>query len=421
MPRAEVTALGALLSAALLVRVALALVTPPFQNPDERAHLRYVEHLGVERALPVQPELDLEESLRFWPQYYQPPLAYGLFLPAWSLARAAGAGEVATLRLLRCQNALYGTLTVLVAWLLMARLTSPGDPRRLAAAAVVAFLPGFAANGAALNNDSLANLLAAALWLPLLAMRTSTAAAVGAGAVFGLAANAKLTVLPLAPLLLLVPWLERRDDPAGALHAALRAGLVAAAVLVPLAVRNALVYGHPLAIGAGSLSPGWLAAQLPAGKVAELMRAAPHEALLEFFGQFGIYTALRWAPVPAVWSALVLASLAGFALRRAAAPPPLDGRAASLLAPVALAALGLTYFSFSYYGGWQGRYLYTAVVPAAALLAEGGLRWARGDRARPTAWGVAAGLFALDLGLVVVLARFFARVPELRWHFAGWL
>jgi hypothetical protein len=406
--------------AAFAVRVALAFAVPPLQAADERAHLRFVEHLVSEGSLPVQPQLDVEEALRFWPQYYQPPLAYLLMVPAYALASHAGAGETSLVRVLRLQNAVYGALTVLVAFAVVALLTERGDPRRLLGAALVAFLPGFAASGAAVNNDALANLLAAALWLPLLSMHASRRAALVAGLLLGAASTTKLTVLPLAPLLLLVPWLARREAPGRVLRGAALAGAAALLVFLPVALRNTLVYGHPLAIGAGSISFAWLASVLPPEKVAAFARPDPARALLEFWGQFGIYQQLRWWPVPILGASLALTALVGWvqpglrALRDA-----LERRLPAFAAAIILSSVGLVVFSLSYYGGWQGRYLYTAIVPAAVLLAGGIDRLVPERRRVALAVGLALALLALDAGLVRALLLFFAETPPLRWGFAA--
>ena len=225
--------------------------------------------------------------------------------------------------------------------------------------------------------------------------------------------------LPLAPLLLLVPWAREAATLAAAWRPALRAGLAGAVALLvfrSVALRNTLVYGHPLAIGAGSISFEWLAGVLPAEQVAEFSRPDPLRAALEFWGQFGIYHQLRWWPVPLAGALLALAALAGWlrpgqrALRDA-----FERQLPALAAPLVLAGLALALFSLSYYGGWQGRYLYTGMVPAAALLA-GGL-----DRLPPARlrWVVlaalAAALLALDAGLVRALGLFFEQTPALRW------
>ena len=86
---------------------------------------------------------------------------------------------------------------------------------------------------------------------------------------------------------------------------------------------------------------------------------------------------------------------------------------------MALAAAGLAAFSLRYHAAWQGRYLYTAALPAAMLLAGG---WHRliPPRARPVfALLLAAGLLALDAMLVLRLHAFFAATPAARWPFSA--
>lgn len=421
---------AALVVAALALRLGLAWVTPPFQAPDEEAHFRYVAFLLERGALPVQPPRNIERDLDFWPQYYQPPLAYLLFAPLDAALRAAGVDEPGRVRGLRAQNALLGALTVWLAFQLACRLAPRGDPRRVAIPLVVALLPGFAATGASVNNDTLANALMVALWLPLVSVAQGVGergdrsrAAWATGLAFGAACLAKLTVLSQAPLLFLVPWLARRDDPAGALRFAVRAGAGAALVFGPWAIRNVLVYGDPLAIGVGSISFAWLSDQLPAEKLAELARPRPAHAFGIFVGKLGIFHNLRFAPLAWAWGALALLAAAGW-LRRPGreAPPARNGafpvalRVSFLAAPL-LAGVGLTWFSLRYYGGWQGRYLFTALLPVAALLAEGWQRLTDGRRAWAGLLAIALLLLALDVALVAAVQRFFDETPPLRWGF----
>ena len=88
---------------------------------------------------------------------------------------------------------------------------------------------------------------------------------------------------------------------------------------------------------------------------------------------------------------------------------------------VALAAAGLAAFSLRYHAAWQGRYLYTAAVPVATLLAGG---W---HRIVPARWRpacavlLAAGLLALDTTLVLRLHAFFTAMAAGRWPFTAHL
>lgn len=413
--RREWASLVALIGAALALRLALAWVTPPFEAPDEEAHFRYVEFVALHGELPVQPPRDIERDLDFWPQYYQPPLAYLLMAPLEAGLRAAAVGEAGRVRALRCHNAALGALAVAFAFWIACGLTPRGDPRRTLIALVVALLPGFAANGASVNNDSLANLLSIALWGPLLA-EDRRRGAWSAGLVFGAACAAKLTVLSQAPLLLLVPWLRRRDDPRAALRFACVAGGIAGLMLAPWLVRNAMVYGDPLAIGVGSMSFEWLAGVLPAEKLAEFTRPRPGHTFGIFFGQLGVFHNLVWTPIPVLWSALVALALFGW-LRRGAEPDPLAARGSAFVLAPLLASAGLVWFSLRYYGGWQGRYLFPAMLPISALLAVGWQRFSPGPRAWLLVAAIAALLLALDAGLVLELERFFSETPPLRWGF----
>jgi hypothetical protein len=239
--------------------------------------------------------------------------------------------------------------------------------------------------------------------------------AVVTGAVFGIAALAKLTVLVLAPLVVVVPWLRTRD-----VRSALRDGVVAggtaALLLLPWMVRNVVLYGNPLAIGVGSVSFADLAALLPPEAIATLARPAPSRAFLQYWGAFGLYNNLTWPVVPAVLVPLAAVAVAGaFRPGVGLAAPGLARLAPAFGLALALAVAGLASFSLRYHAAWQGRYLYTVMLPAAVLLATG---WAR---AVPLGWrpafalALGIGLLVLDAGLVLKLASFFARVPQAMW------
>jgi hypothetical protein len=405
--------MAALVAVGLAVRLGLAVAVAPFQAPDEGSHVRFVEAVARTGRLPVQPPTPAPH----WEQYYQPPLAYLLLAPLERAAEAWGVDDATRVRVLRLLGAVWGAATVAVAYRAMALVTPAGDPRRALAALVVALLPGFAANGAAVNNDALANLLAACLWLPLL----GGAGPVRVGLVLGLGCLAKLSVLALAPLVLVVPLLAGRPLGAVVRDTAV-AGLVAGLVLAPWAARNVVLYGDPLAIGVGSISIDSLARVFPPEAVAHAAAPHPERALVQLFGRFGIYNNLAWPPVALVWMPLAAAGLAGWArVRRTVEDARLVRAAWAFAAALGLAALGLGVFSLRYWAAWQGRYLYVAIVPLAALLATGWAAWLPA-RARPwlvLALGVA--LVALDAGLCVRLHRHFAAVPPGRWGLAATL
>jgi len=124
--------------------------------------------------------------------------------------------------------------------------------------------------------------------------------------------------------------------------------------------------------------------------------------------------------IPAVLVPLAGLGLAGW-IRRTAPDGSFTRAAAAALCAVALAAAGLAAFSLRYHAAWQGRYLYTAAVPVATLLAGG---W---HRIVPARWRpacavlLAAGLLALDTTLVLRLHAFFTAMAAGRWPFTAHL
>jgi hypothetical protein len=408
--RSEGLALGALIVAALALRLSFVLVVPPFQAPDEAAHFHYVETVARTGRLPIAPPRSAAMFVDERAQSYQPPLAYVLL---------AGAAPEAwrSVRVVRLGNAVAGAATVAVGYLVAARLTAAGDVRRLLVGILLAFFPGFAANAAAVNNDTLANLLAAVLWLPLLAP-LGPAAACAAGAVLGAACLAKLSTAALAPLVLVAPLCRDPRHPKRALALAAGATPVAAAMMVPWLARNHQLYGDPLAIGVGSMSFEWLASLLPAEAVRELATPAPARVFWQFWGCFGVYNNLHWVGIPAVVSPLFGLGLAGW-LRPGGADDVRFRRAAVAgAAAVALAAAGVTWFSFRYHAAWQGRYLYPAMLPVALLVAGGWHHLLPARTQRTAAALIALALSLLDVAVLARLHAFFTTTPPARWPFA---
>ncbi len=419
-----------MVAAALVIRMAFAWVLPAFQAPDEEAHFRYVAFLGEQRALPSQPERSLGLFADPMHQAYQPPLAYASLVPVERALEAAGASPRVRLRAMRLQNALYGALTVLIGSLVAMRLTRRGDPRRLLTAVALAFLPGFVALGAAVNNDSLANLLAAALWLTLIPAAGRERSAWRSGLLLGAACLAKLSSLVLAPLLFVVPLLQNRSDLRGALRFAAIAAAMAVLVLLPRMGPNPPQYGSPLALGVGAIPSDWLESVLPGAELEGFTRARYDNAFFQFWGRFGIANNLTWIGVP-----IALVPIAGLAALgwllghpRADAPDAFDAWAPAWLLAAALATAGLVQFSLTYVGAWQGRYLYSAMLPWALLFAGGFARLLRFDasaeperreraatHARRAIVALALALAAVNVIVLVKLLAFFAEAPPGSW------
>lgn len=413
--RRERLVLALLVGAALVVRLAFGSAIPAFQAPDEQAHVHFVEYLVDHAQLPVQPPPDPALIVQRWDQFYQPPLAYLLYAPVELAARSLGATQEQRVQALRAQNAIYGAATAGVCFWVVALLTPPGDARRLLAGALVAFLPGLVGNTSAVNNDGLANLLAALLWVALLAPLERARTPWLIGGIFGLALLVKLTVLILAPVVLLV-GLRRQADRLLAFRRLVLAGCLAALMLVPWCVRNAIVYGDPLAIGAGSVTFEWLASVFPESALTGSADPDPLKTFLQFWGRFGIYNNLRLAALPWLLAPLAAVALAGWARPQRRPLDALEREWPGFAAAIVLAFAGLASFSLRYYGGWQGRYLFPASVPIAALLAAGLARLLpAASSGALLAWSLASALLALDVALLVELNAFFSAVPPALW------
>lgn len=169
--------LVALLAAYLVAGGFFALLTPPWQAPDEPAHYNYVAHIATHLRLPRlaegdydQEKLDYLLNSKFAPKLsteglryenYQPPLYYLVVTPIYWLT----GGSIYALRLF---GLLMGMGTIVLLYLCL-ELVFPGKTLiPLGAAAFAALLPMHIAVAAAVTNDGLAELLMMAAMLVLL-------------------------------------------------------------------------------------------------------------------------------------------------------------------------------------------------------------------------------------------------------------
>ncbi|MBM4430263.1 MAG: DUF2142 domain-containing protein, partial [Chloroflexi bacterium] len=242
--------------------------TPPWQTPDEPAHFNYVKYLAEEGRLPVLQMSDfpleyLEEikAARFPPQLsisalryesHQPPLYYALAAPLYLLTNSLALPQ--QLLALRLLSVALGAAAL---WLIhsLTQDLFPTDPfLPLAATAVVATIPMHLAISAAVNNDTLAELmLLLVLWQSLRGMRTglSHGQAALTGLLLGLVLLTKTTIyVPAVAVIGLATAIQPQTAQAGRNSPApdkLRYLLIVAAVAgllaAPWFVRNALVYG----------------------------------------------------------------------------------------------------------------------------------------------------------------------------------
>ncbi len=284
-----------------------AVLTPAWQAPDEPAHYNYIRHLAKTGRLPIlqpgdydQEYLETIKARRFPAdmsidpiryESHQPPLYYLLAAPIHRLTGGA-------LIPLRALNVLLGMGLLLITFRLLHELL----PRRLDLAlggtAFVAFLPQHVAMSAAVNNDTLGELiLASVVLLALIYLRgddpeRDARRLLSMSLLMGLGFLTKTTAYLALPLILLAILLrERRHTEALGKHLAL--GLIPGVLLgLPWWVRNWIVYGagdplglrrHDAVVVGQPRTSEWIA-QMGLGG---LLRQAGATTFRSFWGQFG--------------------------------------------------------------------------------------------------------------------------------------
>jgi len=429
--------LAVILVAYLIIGTLFAVYTPAWQVPDEPAHYNYVRALVEERRLPVlqmgdYPHDYLEQikargfpadmpidSIRY--EFHQPPLYYLLAAPVFVVTRGA-------LLPLRLFSLLLGAGVVLLAYAAVKALSPDRPLLALATAAFVAFLPQHVAMMAGVENDSLAELiLAAVLWQLLLFVHDQGKSQSGRraailGILIGLGLLTKTTdyvALPLAALALGLRW--RQDRKSVGRLAIVLFGL-ALLIGLPWWMRDQAVYGgldllglgrHDWVVNGQPRTAEWLATYGVAG----FARRFVQTTFQSFWGQFG------WMGVvldQRIYAGLALVSgLVGLGLALRLADVLFSPHPSYPLSPAAgegagvrsdglmlMAALVLlTAATYLWYNTkfvqHQGRYLFPALIPIGLAVAIGLRRLLQPDGARLAAGLLGAGWLGLaGFGLV---------------------
>lgn len=395
-----------LVGAYVLLGSLYALRTPLWQNPDEPAHYNYLRQLSTGGGVPVLQAGDYQQAAierlmeaRFPPSMavdslryegHQPPLYYVLGAAVdWTLS---GADLAIRGRALRLFGVLLGAGIVLAAYRAGRLLFPSQPPLALGVAAVPALLPQHVAMTAAINNDALGWLLCAlVLWAALHMVQrplslTSLRSQVLLGGLMGAVLLTKTTAfacLALPAMAALAPRLAGVRPESRAVRGFVVAYTIALAIGCAWFLRNVSVYGgvdflgltrHNDIVTGQPLAQGW-----DLGNVRSLVTTLFQSAWVQ----------LGWMAVPAqpwVYALLaavtgVLAGGAALAIRRGAWAGSV-GRMhlALLVTPACLALLQVAYYNLQFLQP-QGRYLFTALIPAGALVMAGvplwtGARWA---------------------------------------------
>ncbi len=442
MRRTEYILLGLLLLAYVTLGMLFAVRTPVWQAPDEPAHYNYVRQLADGNWPVIEPgdwdQAYLSEVVgsEFDPAYpvtgityedWQPPLYY---LAQWPVYRLSS-GSLVAMRLL---SVLFGTGVVALAWVAGRAVFDGNAPRALAVAAFVAFLPQHLAILGSVNNDSLAELIIAAI-LALLVLpwpdRPPRGRLLALGLLLGAGFLTKATAYLMAPVIGV--FLLARYWPAGPdrLRQPVRSsGLIRALLLVFVPAlllgllwwgRNVSVYGgldvlaksaHDAVVVGQPRTAEWIAQYGLGGTVGRFLRTTFNS----FWGQFGWMAAPLPGWMVGLLAAMTAAAVVGLVLA-GFRPTTDDGRQTTdalavvrrpssvVLLTTFLLTLALHVFYNLTFVQHQGRYLFPALIPIAVGFTAGLGYWLRPlERRRPWAgWLLPLG-FAAVLGGMAVYA-----------------
>jgi 4-amino-4-deoxy-L-arabinose transferase-like glycosyltransferase len=442
----------------LVIGILYAVKTPAWEAPDEPAHYNYIKYLAENYRFPIlqmgdyphdyleeikarqfPPEMSIE-PIRY--EFHQPPLYYILAAVVYKLF----AGRLLPLRLL---SVLLGCCLLWVAYHLIKEIFPEYETLALGTAAFVAFVPMHIAMTAAVNNDTLAELiLAVILWILVRYVRggaegietrflelsvpqtrpmVSTFDAPGnigewknlvslfirLGVLMGLGLLTKITTLVAIPLALVAAlvkegWLEQHRKFTLARRLLLLASCFlfpALLLALPWFVRNVLVYGgldiwglgrHDAIVINQPRTAEWLA-RLGAAGLAKEFILTTFRSFWAQFGWMGLLVDQRIYLILALLCAVVWLGLVLFATNFTNLSP--EKRMA--LGLLALSAF-FTLLSYLWYNltfvQHQGRYLFPALIPI-------GLAFALGLREILARGNAKIAAFLLLAGVLILAAK----------------
>lgn len=300
-----------------------------------------------------------------------------------------------------------GAVTVAAAYLLGRELFPLTPAVGTLGAALVAFNPMVLFIAASVDNDALAMATCSAATCLLVAgwrRGCSRRWVVALGVALGLAAMSKLSALGLAPAVALVLLREgrKRRSLRWVAGAAAAVGALAAALAGWWYVRNWLLYGDPVALGAFLDVAGRRPPDAPANLLAELPGL-----WTAYWGVFGAFDILAPGWLYRAYSVLGLAAASGVALGLATMARGGFWRqaGAALWVPalwIALECVALVRWTTLTLAS-SGRLLYPAIASLTMLAAAGLLAWAPG---RWRAWmaGALSILLACAAALVPIVS-----------------
>jgi len=384
-------------------------LTPIWQNPDEPAHYNYVAFIAQTGGLPELRSGDWDSGLlerlkngQLGPgdsisairyEAWQPPLSYLVAAPLFRIFSAAD--PATTVYALRTFDALLGALTLVGAFFVARDVL----PFHLALAVPLAMvgMPMFTSVSAAVSADPLANLFAAGVLLPLLRrVRHNLSGldqtwAIGTGAVIGLGLLTKLALGIFVPLALFVIMVRS----ARRVRESLLLLGTTSLVLLPWLVHQVTTYGWTDPLATTRHAQVVLDQKRFQGLSPDFVGGFLTTTFHSFWAQFGWMAVVAPDRLYWIWGVITLVALAGLVKKRRHL-----GKPTWQLVLLTLGAAAVGYLGYNLaYEQFQGRYLFTALVPVVILLVRGWTAWLpRGAQA----WG------ALLVGLVLIALNAFA-------------
>lgn len=399
------TALASIILVYCVLGLAYAVETPRWQTPDEPAHYNYVVYLAENGRFPVlhmgdyphqyleeikaagfPPEMSIE-PIRY--EFHQPPLYYVLAAAVHQVASPLGFnGQFLALRLL---SVVLGAILLLVTYAI-ARELFPGELfLALVATAFVATLPMHVAMSAAINNDTLAELvLALVVWLCFKELRVglSQRQTVALGLLVALALLTKTTIYAPVVLSVLVALAARARE-LGRRTFLYRLGTIYGLGLLLSGwwfVRNALTYGgldlfawhrHDSIVVGQPTTAQWIADYGLVSTVQDFF-AVSFRSFWAQFGWMGVLIDSQLYLLLGVLSAVVVVGFVLWVWRIARRHEKLSRyqRWALLLLLLVFLVVGAGHVSYNVkFVQHQGRYLFPALVPIAVAFALGLSEW----------------------------------------------
>lgn len=376
MLRLAILPLWMIVTAYLVLGSLYLSATPHGRTPDERAHVRTIEQIALNGCCPV---LEVREP---WVDYedHQPPLYYLLLAP---LYRATN-GDLDALRtatLVLGSGALFG------AWSAMRALFPNQLWVAIGVTGFVAFLPQRLGMVVGVNNDALAETLAAALMaLCLWWLRpNSYVQSLWIGVLLGVCFVTKLTLYPLAAAVGVAIFLRARraEQPWRAFaSSALAVSVPAALIGGTFWLRNVVIYGFPdflaqqrhdalaLSLSGQPTMAQWIERRGVSGWLEDLIGTT----FQSFWGQFGEMAVPMHPFTYRVLHVLTALACIGTLYTFLSRARRLSREQWDSLVVLGVALLGVA-GAFFYYNlkfvQFQGRYLYPALVSIALFYVSG--------------------------------------------------